>query len=92
MKNVKLETPIVRVFRGKTWLTVYRSVAVLITRTIGVSPHWRVLRIRCELVGLGAAQLLSMKKCDENQKLFVSSQLLAYTPKKDSILYLNFQF
>ena len=25
---MKLETPIVQVFRGETWLTVYRSVAV----------------------------------------------------------------
>ena len=25
---MKLETPIVRVFRGETWLTVYRSVAL----------------------------------------------------------------
>ena len=25
---MRLETPIVRVFRGETWLTVYRSVAV----------------------------------------------------------------
>ena len=27
---MRLETPIVRVFRGETWLTVYRSVAVVI--------------------------------------------------------------
>ena len=27
-ENMKLETSIVRVFRGETWLTVYRSVAV----------------------------------------------------------------
>ena len=46
---MSVETPIVRVFRGETWLTVYRSVAVrnrlgtpmggtpIVTRTIEVT-------------------------------------------------------
>ena len=55
---MKLETPIVRVFRGETWLTVYRSVAV---------------RNRLGTPMGGTPQLLSMKKCDENQKLFARS-------------------
>ena len=72
-----LETPIVRVFREGTWLTVYRSVAV---------------RIRCELVGPGAGQLLSVKFCDENQKLFVRSQLQGVRESKGLRRYLNLQF
>ena len=73
---MRLEAPIVRVFRGETWLTVYRSVAV---------------RIRWELVGLGAGQLLFMKKCDGNQQLFVRSQLWSRTRTKGPGLYLNLQ-
>ena len=52
---MSVETPIVRVFRGETWLTVYRSVAV---------------RNRLGTPMGGTPQLLSVKKCDENQKLW----------------------
>ena len=73
---MKLETPIVRVFRGETWLTVYRSIAV---------------RVHSELVGPGAVQRKSMKKCDGNQKLFARSQLWAYKSGKGSRRCLNLQ-
>ena len=74
---MKLETPIVRVFRGETWLTVYRSLAV---------------RNRLGTPMGGTPQLLSVKFCDENQKLFVRSQLWRRTYTKGPGLYLNLQF
>ena len=64
---MKLETPIVRVFRGKTWLAVYRSVAV---------------RIRCGGPMRGAPKKESVKNVTSNQKLFARSQLIGVRERK----------
>ena len=76
-EKLSLETPIVRVFRGETWFTVYRSIALL--------------RIRWELVGRGTNSRESVVFCDENQKLFARSQLWAYKFTKGPIRCSNLQ-
>ena len=45
---MKLETPIVRVFRGETWLTVYRSIAVSRSRGKQVDGSPRVFNMNLE--------------------------------------------
>ena len=75
--KIKVQTSIVRVLRAETRLTVYRSVAV---------------RNRLGTPMGGTPQLLSMKKCDENQKLFVRSQLWSRKSGKGLRICLNLQF
>ena len=74
-------------------LSVTRTIGVsplvrVLTRTIGVSPLERVLRIRCELVGSGAGQLLFIEKCDESQKL-VQQYVLIFKSRKYEIVVVD---